>query len=98
MCLITRRQIVSAFAAFAAIVGFVLTGQAVSATEIKVDENKKICERDAKAKIQEIINKMLDGLEEISEKEISERERSNILNEGWERNRQMILTRYSFKD
>ena len=95
MRLITRRHIL---VAFAATVGFLLVGQDISAQQIKVDEDNKICGAEAKAKIQDVISRMLDGLEEISGNELSETERARILNEAWYHNKRLILTRYSFKD
>ena len=106
MRLITRRYLLGVLAS---LVGLVLAGESAlaaakgvgeSALEsiIKVDKNSKICEREAKAKIEKIINDMLDAAENMTKQKISDSERRRIVGEAWKRNRQLILTRYSFKD
>ena len=95
MSLIDRRRVLGVVAAFG---GLALLGHSVSAEPIKPDAAGKICEREAKAKIDDIIKRMLDGLEEISGNELSPGDRSKFMTDAWDRNRKLIMTRYTFKD
>lgn len=68
------------------------------ASPIIPTEDNKICEREAKANIEEIINRMLDAAEKTSGKKYTGKERENITDRLWLKNRNIIAEHYAFHD
>lgn len=97
----TRRDAISLLCGAAALV---ITTNA-RATELKKDElryplteSNRVCEREAKARLEHIINRMIEAAEQRPGVKFNQVERNAIFDKIWQSNREIIAQYYVFSD